>query len=168
VTHTECEQYKKVLDAEREHLINIFLISDNKFHFVDGSSGGEISLTLNATIKLLNDMSNTEVFDAYKASLTILGVDGSLVFVDEFEKNSDLKDAKGNVFAKTGTFIETDDSGGIVIRAQAFAGYIDAKTGRRLMYALFVNNVRSTNLIDDIVRIFQDEGMISAIIWKEN
>jgi D-alanyl-D-alanine carboxypeptidase len=72
-------------------------------------------------------MSETEVFDAYKASLPILGVDGSLVFVDEFEKNEDLKGAKGNVFAKTGTFIAIDDIGNIVIMAQAFAGYIDAK-----------------------------------------
>jgi hypothetical protein len=28
--------------------------------------------------------------------------------------------------------------------------------------------VKATNSIDDVVRIFQDEGTISAIIWKEN
>ena len=77
---------KEALDAEREHLVNIFGISGDEFHFVDGSGGGESSVTTKATIKLLNDMSKTEVFDAYKASLPVLGVDGSLVFVDGFEK----------------------------------------------------------------------------------
>jgi D-alanyl-D-alanine carboxypeptidase len=159
---------KEALDVERKHLTNVFGIPDNEFHFVDGSGGGNSAVTTNATIKLLKDMSETEVFDVYKTSLPILGVDGSLAFVNEFEKNDNLKGAKGNVFAKTGTFVEADDSGGIVIRAQAFAGYIDAKSGRQLMYALYVNNVKATNLIDDLVRIFQDEGIISAIIWKEN
>jgi hypothetical protein len=37
-----------------------------------------------------------------------------------------------------------------------------------LLYALYVNNVKATNLIDYLVQIFQDEGTISAIIWKEN
>ena len=159
---------KDALAVEREHLMNVFGIPSNEFHFVDGSGGGDSAVTTNATIKLLKDMSETEVFDAYKASLPILGTDGSLAFVDEFEKNDDLKGAKGNVFAKTGTFLEIDDNGSIVIRAQAFAGYIDAKSGKRLMYALYVNNVKATNPIEDVVRIFQDEGTISAIIWEEN
>jgi D-alanyl-D-alanine carboxypeptidase len=159
---------KDALTVEREHLITVFGISGDEFHFVDGSGGGESVATTNATIKFLGDMSQKMVFDAYKASLPILGIDGSLAFVNEFEKDDDLKGAKGNVFAKTGTFIEIDDNGSIIIRAQAFAGYIDAKSGKRLMYALYVNNVQATNPIDDVVRIFQDEGTISAIIWKEN
>jgi hypothetical protein len=28
--------------------------------------------------------------------------------------------------------------------------------------------VQAENLIDDLVRIFQDEGSISAVIWKEH
>ena len=150
---------KEALGVEREHLMNALGIPSQEFHFVDDSGGGDSAVTTNATIKLLKDMSETEVFDAYKASLPILGIDGSLAFVDEFEKNNGLEGAKGNVFAK---------SGGVVIKAQAFAGYIDAKNGRRLMYALFVNNVKATNPINDVVRIFQDEWVISAIIWKEN
>jgi D-alanyl-D-alanine carboxypeptidase len=154
--------------VEREHLINVFGISGDEVHFVDGSGGGDSAATTQATIKLLKAMSGTTVFDAYKASLPILGVDGSLVFVDAFEKNDELQGAKGHVFAKTGTFLEIGDEGSVVIRAQAFAGYIDAKSGRRLMYALNVNNVKATNAIDDVVRIFQDEGTISAIVWKDN
>jgi D-alanyl-D-alanine carboxypeptidase len=100
--------------------------------------------------------------------MPILGIDGSLVFVNEFEADDALKGTKENVFAKTGTSIEADDSSSIVIKAQAFAGYIDARSGKRLICALYVNNVKATNSIDDVVRIFQDEGTISAIIWKEN
>ena len=119
-------------------------------------------------IKFLRDLSQTKVFDVYKTSMPILGVDGSLSFVNEFEKNIDLKGAKGNVFAKTGTYIKVDDNGSVVIGAQAFAGYIDAKSGRRLVYGLYVNNVPTENPINDVGQIFQDEGTISAIIWKEN
>jgi D-alanyl-D-alanine carboxypeptidase len=159
---------KDALEVEQEHLMNVFGISHDEFHFVDGSGGGDSAATTKATIKLLKDMSETKVFDVYKSALPILGLDGSLVFVNEFEKNEDLKGAKENVFSKTGTFVEIDDNGSIIIRAQAFAGYIDAKSKRQLSYALYVNNVKATNLIDDLVRIFQDEGTISAIIWKEN
>jgi D-alanyl-D-alanine carboxypeptidase len=79
----------------------VFGISGDEFQSVDGSGGGDSAATTNATIRLLKEVSETEVFGAYKSSLPILGIDGSLAFVDELEKNDDLKCAKGNVFAKT-------------------------------------------------------------------
>jgi D-alanyl-D-alanine carboxypeptidase len=89
---------KDALEVEQEHLMNVFGISHDEFHFVDGSGGGDSAVTTKATIKLLKDMSETKVFDVYKSALPILGVDGSLVFVNEFEQNEDLKGAKENVF----------------------------------------------------------------------
>ena len=54
-----------------------------------------------------------------------------------------------------------------MLKGQAFAGYIDAKSGRRLMYGVFVDNV-PVNSIADIIDVFNDEGTISANIWKNN
>ena len=69
---------------------------------------------------------------------------------------------------RPGTYFFGSDDGVFTMRAQAFAGYIDAKSGRRLAYSLFVNDVSPVNGIDDVISVFQDQGTISAIIWREN
>jgi D-alanyl-D-alanine carboxypeptidase len=101
-------------------------------------------------------------FSAYFASLPLLGVDGSLATVTDFESQASLAPAKGQVSAKTGTFVE-----GELVRGQAFGGYINARSGRTLAYELVVNDVPFKS-IDDIIQIFQDEGTISAILWRDN
>ena len=50
---------------------------------------------------------------------------------------------------------------------QAFAGYIDTRAGKKLAYELVVNNVPIKN-VPDILQVFQDEGTISAILWRDN
>ena len=96
------------------------------------------------------------------------GGHGSLAFVTEFAKDASLAGAKGNVHAKTGTFLVGNDQGELAMRAQTFAGYIAAKSGRKLAYALFVNDVSPVSGLEDVIQVFQDEGTISAIIWREN
>ena len=54
-----------------------------------------------------------------------------------------------------------------MIKGQAFGGYIDTKGGQRLIYQLVVNNVPITQLMD-LLQIFQDQGTISAILWRDN
>ncbi|MGB7293326.1 MAG: D-alanyl-D-alanine carboxypeptidase [Thermodesulfobacteriota bacterium] len=157
----------EALAVERETLVNDFGVPGDQFFFVDGSGGGLTTATNKAVLKLLEDMSKKEVFPEFFDALPILAVDGSLGFVQDFLANPTLRGAKGNVRAKTGTFVEGDETG-FLIRGQGFAGYIDAKSGRRLIYALFVNNVESQNVIEDLLQIFQDQGTISAIIWREN
>jgi D-alanyl-D-alanine carboxypeptidase len=71
--------------------------------------------------------------------------------------------AKGKVHAKTGTFLADG-----VLKAQVLAGYIDALSGRRLVYALFVNNAGQITGIPDVIDVFQDEGRISSIIYQLN
>ena len=53
------------------------------------------------------------------------------------------------------------------IRGQAFAGYIHAKSGKHLVYHLVVNNVPFRDL-NDLLQIFQDQGTISAMLWRDN
>jgi D-alanyl-D-alanine carboxypeptidase len=104
--------------------------------------------------------------------LPTLGLDGSLSFVTDFTADPTLAGAKGQVHAKTGTFVAAADAPSsasatpaIVLKGQSLAGYVDAQSGRRLAFALTVNNVAITTL-DDILAVFQDEGTISAMIWK--
>jgi D-alanyl-D-alanine carboxypeptidase/D-alanyl-D-alanine carboxypeptidase/D-alanyl-D-alanine-endopeptidase (penicillin-binding protein 4) len=59
------------------------------------------------------------------------------------------------------------DNSGITVKGQAFGGYIDTKSGKKLVYQLVVNNVPIKN-IPDILQIFQDEGTVSAILWRDN
>ena len=67
--------------------------------------------------------------------------------------------------AKTGTFAEGTEKQ-VILRGQAFGGYIDAQSGRRLVYQLVVNEVVIED-INDVVTVFQDEGTISAVLWRD-
>jgi D-alanyl-D-alanine carboxypeptidase len=98
----------------------------------------------------------------YFATLPILAVDGSLGFVTDFESDKTLAPAKGQVHAKTGTYALPG-----TIRGQAFGGYIHSRSGKHLVYQLVVNNVPFRD-INDLLQIFQDEGTISAMLWRDN
>jgi len=54
----------------------------------------------------------------------------------------------------------------LVVRGQAFGGVIETESGRRLAYQLVVNEVDITGL-DQLLEIFQDQGTISAILWRD-
>lgn len=110
-------------------------------------------------------MSKRPSFADYVDAQPRLGIDGSLSFVTDFEADPTLAGAKGQVRAKTGTFVD-GTSEGPVLKAQALAGYIDAKSGRRLAFTLTVNDVGLISGIPDVLPVFQDEGTIAAILWK--
>ncbi len=153
------------LAAERENLIGNFGIPGDEFFFIDGSGGGNTTATNRAVTQFFIKMTETDVFSAYFDTFPLLGVDGSLGFVTDFEQDPTLAGAKGQVHAKTGTNARGDESG-LVLDGQAFGGYIDAKSGRRLVYQLVVNNVLISEF-DQVLGIFQDEGTISAILWRD-
>ncbi len=150
------------LAAEKKNLKANYGIKPAEYFFVDGSGGGESTATSRAVTHLLAEMYTRPTFAPYFASLPILGVDGSLATVTDFESQASLAPAKGQVHAKTGTFVE-----GEWVRGQAFAGYINARSGKTLVYQVVVNNV-PFKTISDVIQIFQDEGTISAILWRDN
>ncbi len=84
--------------------------------------------------------------------------------MNDFEKDATLTGAKGRVHAKTGTYVK-GTAQGVTLKAQALAGYIEAKSGRRLAFMVAVNDVPITGL-NDVLAVFQDQGTISAILWK--
>ncbi|RZF27132.1 peptidase S13 [Paraburkholderia sp. UYCP14C] len=155
------------LVAESGVLAKKFGVPVDQLHFIDGSGGGDTTATGVSVTAMLDGMRGSAVFSSYVDALPNLGVDGSLATVTAFEADPTLAGAQGQVHAKTGTFVAaaTAPASGIVLKGQALAGYVDAKSGRRLSFALTVNNV-PINGIPDVVNVFQDEGTIAATIWK--
>ncbi len=153
------------LAAERVNLTDNFSIPGDEYFFIDGSGGGDTTATNRAVTEWLEIMTGQPPFNAFFDAMPILGVDGSLGFVTDFESDPTLAGAKGQVHAKTGTYVAGDESGP-VLKGQALGGYIDAKSGRRLVFQLVVNGVPIEGL-DQVLEVFQDEGKISAILWRD-
>jgi D-alanyl-D-alanine carboxypeptidase len=150
------------LAVEQATLTAQFQIPADQLHFIDGSGGGETTATPQAVTTLLAGMSKRSTYPAYLDALPVLGVDGSLGFVTDFTADPTLAGAKGQVHAKTGTFV-----GGppLTLETQALAGYLTAKSGRHLVFFVEVANVPISG-IDDVLPVFQDEGTIAAELWK--
>ncbi len=153
------------LAVERRTLARRYGIAPNQYHFVDGSGGGDSSATNGAVTRMLDAVWQSPQRDAFFNALPILGVDGSLGFVKDFQRDSSLKGATGNVRAKTGTFVAGSQAG-MMLKGQALGGYITAKSGKHLTFQLVVNDVPITR-IDDVINVFQDEGKIAAMVWRD-
>ena len=156
------------LAAEKKTLPKEFGIPADEFSFFDGSGGGEGAATNGAITALLRKVSRRSFFSAFFAALPVLAEDGSLAFVTDFMADPSLAGAKGQVCAKTGTYMTMADEHTLTLRSQSLAGYIDTKSGRRLAYVVAVNNVPKIDGIEALLQVFQDEGTISAIVWREN
>jgi D-alanyl-D-alanine carboxypeptidase len=154
------------LAVEQKDLAANYGVPAAQYHFVDGSGGGPTTATNVAVTQMLMALGQRRTFPFFINSLPIMGVDGSLGFINQFESDPTLAGAKGQVRAKPGTYAEGSDKG-LMIKGQAFGGYIDTKGGQRLIYQLVVNNVPITQLMD-LLQIFQDQGTISAILWRDN
>ena len=154
------------LAAEQKILAAHYGIQPTEYSFVDGSGGGNTSATPIAVTDFLRDRTTRPTFQIFFDSLPILAVDGSLVFVTNFESDPTLADAKGKVHAKTGTFVEAGSTG-LVLKSQALAGYVATKGGKQLVFEIVVNNVKINDL-NDVLQAFQDEGKIAAILWRDN
>ena len=114
---------------------------------------------------MLLDMAARPAFSSFFESLPIFAVDGSLAFVTDFQRDPTLTGATGKVSAKSGSFLQTTDSG-LVMRTKAMGGYVRTKRGRQLAFALEVNDVPIAS-IDDFIKASQDLGTISAILWRD-
>jgi D-alanyl-D-alanine carboxypeptidase len=160
------DNMKSALDVESHNLQTNYGLAPADYVFVDGSGGGDTTANNASVTHMLAKMSTHPVFPQYEAAFPILGVDGSLATVTAFTSDSTLAPAKGQVHAKTGTYVAGTQAG-IVLKGQALAGYINTKSGKKLAFELVVNNVPIRD-IPDVIQVFQDEGTISAILWRDN
>jgi len=153
------------LQLERATLASQYGIAPNAYHFVDGSGGGDTTATNVAVTQMLDELATKPSFQAFYDALPILSVDGSLAFVKDYQSDPTLRGAAGRVRAKTGTYV-TPYGSGIILKGQALGGYVETKSGKRLTFELVVNDVPIAS-IDDITKVFQDQGTIAAILWRD-
>jgi len=153
------------LAVERDQLINIHGIPGDEFLFFDGSGGGNTFATNPAVTKWLTIMTESSGFEALFNGLPILAVDGSLAFVTDFQSDPTLAGATGQVHAKTGTYAD-GSTGELILKGQALGGYIDAKSGKRLVFEMAINEIPIES-IEELLQVFQDQGTISAILWRD-
>lgn len=113
-------------------------IDSNGISLESGAGGGSCDrVSPRVTVQLLRAMAKRRDFEVYRSALPILGVDGTLVGV--VAKDSP---ARGKVWAKTGTYADNDLlNDRLFLRSKSLAGYLTTKSGRRLTFAIFVNDV---------------------------
>ncbi|CAB3708226.1 D-alanyl-D-alanine carboxypeptidase/D-alanyl-D-alanine-endopeptidase [Paraburkholderia rhynchosiae] len=145
------------LVTERKYLTGNFGLDGSGFDFpTNGSGTPDSRATARTTATLLTTMSRRPLYPVYRDALSILGVDGSLAAVG--------KDVQGkeHIFVKSGATVA---NGQMV--AMNMAGYIEARSGRRLAYALFVNNAGPVTALTDTLDVFDDEARILGIVYSK-
>lgn len=96
----------------------------------------------------------------WRDTLPVMGVDGSLAFVQRDAPSA------GHVAAKTGTNVSGDwVNMRYRVETKALGGYITAKSGRQLAFSLIVNNAMYPTL-DGIFQANEDLGRIATAIWE--
>jgi len=115
--------------------------------FGGGAGGARAdSTTPRATVQLLRAMAKHKDFAAYQAALPILGVDGTLAGVVPNDSP-----ARGKVQAKTGTLAYKNVMNDrYLLGSKALAGYLTTAKGRKLAFAMFVNNVHLPKAADTL------------------
>ncbi|MGH6865609.1 MAG: D-alanyl-D-alanine carboxypeptidase/D-alanyl-D-alanine endopeptidase [Methyloceanibacter sp.] len=150
------------LAAERRTLVAEYGLPEGGFDFpTNGSGSPDSRASPVAVTQLLEAMQKTKSATQYFETLPGLGVDGSLATIGKDPPNAVIAPAFGRVFAKTGTTLDATG-----LKAQVFAGYIDAKSGKRLAYVVYVKNVSPIEGIGDIIKVFAEEGEISAYLYE--
>lgn len=151
------------LAAERRTLVRRYGIDPDAFDFpTNGSGTPDSRATPRALVTFLRAMSRTPVAKQYAAGLPLMGVDGSLAHT-----GADLP-GRGHVRAKTGTTIVPGADGQTLeLKAQNLAGYITTRSGRRVAYALMVNDAGEVRDIEaDVATVMADEAAISNAIYE--
>ena len=127
---------------------------------VDGSGLNGNFVTPENAVALQMIMAERPDAEAWKATMPILGVDGSLA---EVQADSP---AAGHVFAKTGTLLDGDEiNGRFRLNTKALGGVMETKSGRNLAF-IIVMNQGFTSDIDGVFKANDDVGEVAASIQQ--
>lgn len=148
------------LPVEQAFLRDVAEVPVGELVFNDGQGASANDLvTPNAAIQLLRWWQRRPDFDRFRATLPILGRDGSLAMVVPDSP------AAGHVQAKTGTLAAGDGlNDRLIMPAKALGGYIETSSGKLQAFYLVVNNVPVTS-IEEVLVVNNDLGKIAARLW---
>lgn len=107
----------------------------------------------------LRSLTTTPTFETFYDSTPILGVDGSLASVLPAGDP-----AIGHAHAKTGTLVSAEN-GKLLLQTKALAGYLDAASGKRYAFGVFVNDVPISG-IDAVLAANSDIGAIVSQLYR--
>ncbi len=115
-----------------------------------------------AVTQMLRYWTRQPDFTRWRATLPILGVDGSLA------GNAVHTAARGKVFAKTGSAVAGDPlTGRYLLQAKALAGYLQAADGRWRVFDVVVNNAGGAPDLTGLFAAGEDLAQISAHLWQQ-
>jgi D-alanyl-D-alanine carboxypeptidase/D-alanyl-D-alanine-endopeptidase (penicillin-binding protein 4) len=112
----------------------------------DGA-GGSAMFTPDFMVHYLTYRAAQPDYPAFHAALPVLGKDGTLFNIQT------ASPAAGHVFAKTGTFEDSDLlNAGTILMAKGLAGYTTTPSGEHVAFALYVNFVPLATDATDAVK----------------
>ncbi|MHB8894850.1 MAG: D-alanyl-D-alanine carboxypeptidase/D-alanyl-D-alanine endopeptidase [Candidatus Geothermincolia bacterium] len=122
-----------------------------------GSAGADF-IAPSAAITLLRYMSKRPDFKEFFATLPVMGVDGTLATL--------MTDSpvKGKAQAKTGTHGGPNQVNQGMWVSRALAGYMTAKSGRKLVYDIVVSNVPAGGM-KDMQSVNAQHGKVLEVIY---
>ena len=161
--HEGTRTVQGALAAERRALIRRFGLAPRQFRFpTNGSGTPDSEASPKALVQLLRGMARSRAAKPFRAALPVMGRDGSLAHTGT------TLAARGNVRAKPGTTIVAGPDGDTIeLKAQTMAGYLTTRSGRRVAFALMVNDVGEITEIErDVSGVFEDEARILDVIIR--
>lgn len=127
---------------------------------IDGSGLNGNYVTPENGVAMQTIMAERPDADEWRATMPILGVDGSLATVQPDSP------AAGKVFAKTGTLAAGDFvNGRIRLNTKALGGVMDAESGRELAFVIIMNQGFADG-IDGVFSANDDVGAVAAAIQQ--
>lgn len=158
--------YEDGMVVERDVLTNAG-IDPISFTLVDAQGLPDNEAAPVAQTELLRKLAERDDFSVFYDSMPSIGVDGSLANVIAPDDS-----AVGHIRAKTGTLIGALD-GRLALTTKALAGYIDAQSGRRLVFAIYLNDIvvpseSVTDAIDLALDANELLGAMAAAIYRSH
>jgi D-alanyl-D-alanine carboxypeptidase/D-alanyl-D-alanine-endopeptidase (penicillin-binding protein 4) len=126
---------------------------------LDGEGGIGSAFSPDFIVRYLDFMSRQPYGHLLYESLPVLGRDGTLA-----DTLSDSP-AAGHVHAKTGSYVVANGlSGGVMLLGKGLAGYLDARNGHHLIFAVFVNMVPLRNM-DDVSNVGETLSHVAELAY---
>jgi serine-type D-Ala-D-Ala carboxypeptidase/endopeptidase (penicillin-binding protein 4) len=148
------------LVTEKQYARDGLGLDQTSFFIFDGAGSDDRDRASGGALTALMRAVDTEPYAAaFEDGLPILGVDGDLA------TDGLGTPAVGHVRAKTGTRAATEPGGLGLLNARTMTGYIDAASGRRLVFAIMLADVPFESL-DDVLEIIEDVADISVAMYE--